>query len=306
MGSAVNDTTRELGGTLGVAVVGSVFSSLYGPKLLELLAGLPIPAAALDAAEGSVQAAVAVADMAPPAGRDIILDATRTAFLDGFSGGVRIAAAAAAIGSISAMIFLPARGTNVDAERGPHPAARHRTRRRHRTGARTPGGDDTAPGGDDTAPGGEDAGPGDPQEVHAHERSDGRVRAGHRSDGDRRRPLHRRAGRGLGHPRQRQRRLPARHRRTSPVCSDRPTGPDHRHRPLPLPRSSRPGHHRHLGRAGRTPLRHCERDAHERRRQAGHHRARHLRRPGRAGPRDDVPGRRRAAGSAAARRTACR
>ena len=114
VGSAVNDTTRELGGTLGVAVVGSVFSSLYGPKLLELLAGLPIPAAALDAAEGSVQAAVAVADMAPPAGRDIILDATRTAFLDGFAGGVRIAAAAAAIGSIAAMIFLPARGAEVD------------------------------------------------------------------------------------------------------------------------------------------------------------------------------------------------
>ncbi len=114
VGSAVNDTTRELGGTLGVAVVGSVFSSLYGPKLLELLAGLPIPDEALDAAEGSVQAAVAVADMAPPAGRDIILDATRTAFLDGFSGGVRIAAAAAALGSISAMIFLPASGRDMD------------------------------------------------------------------------------------------------------------------------------------------------------------------------------------------------
>ncbi len=114
VGSAVNDTTRELGGTLGVAVVGSAFSSLYGPKLLELLAGLPIPDQALDAAQGSVQAAVAVADMAPPAGRDIILEATRTAFLDGFSGGVRIAAAAAALGSISAMIFLPARGRDID------------------------------------------------------------------------------------------------------------------------------------------------------------------------------------------------
>ena len=34
VGSAVNDTTRELGGTLGVAVVGSVFSSLYGPELV--------------------------------------------------------------------------------------------------------------------------------------------------------------------------------------------------------------------------------------------------------------------------------
>jgi hypothetical protein len=29
-GSAVNDTTREVGGTLGVAIVGSVLSSAYG------------------------------------------------------------------------------------------------------------------------------------------------------------------------------------------------------------------------------------------------------------------------------------
>ena len=32
VGSAVNDTTRELGGTLGVAVIGSVFASVYGPQ----------------------------------------------------------------------------------------------------------------------------------------------------------------------------------------------------------------------------------------------------------------------------------
>ena len=33
VGSAVNDATRELGGTLGVAVVGSVFSSVFGSHL---------------------------------------------------------------------------------------------------------------------------------------------------------------------------------------------------------------------------------------------------------------------------------
>ena len=39
VGSAVNDATRELGGTLGVAVVGSLFSSLYAARLVELLDG---------------------------------------------------------------------------------------------------------------------------------------------------------------------------------------------------------------------------------------------------------------------------
>ena len=59
VGSAVNDATRELGGTLGVAVVGSLFSSLYGARLVELLDGR-LPAEQLHAAEESVGAADAI------------------------------------------------------------------------------------------------------------------------------------------------------------------------------------------------------------------------------------------------------
>lgn len=115
VGSAVNDTTRELGGTLGVAVVGSVFSSVYGPRLVERLSGLPIPDAALDAAQSSVQAAAAVAEQAPAEGRELVLDATRDAFLQGLSGGVRVAAIATGIGAVAAMSFLPARGVDLNA-----------------------------------------------------------------------------------------------------------------------------------------------------------------------------------------------
>jgi MFS transporter, DHA2 family, multidrug resistance protein len=114
VGSAVNDTTRELGGTLGVAVVGSVFSSLYGPRLVEKLAGLPIPADALAAARSSVQAAVVVADRAPAAGRPIILAATSDAFLTGLAGGVRVAGVATLVGAVAAAVFLPAREVSVD------------------------------------------------------------------------------------------------------------------------------------------------------------------------------------------------
>ena len=53
VGSAVNDATRELGGTLGVAVVGSLFSSLYGARLVELLNGR-LPGDQLRAAQDSV------------------------------------------------------------------------------------------------------------------------------------------------------------------------------------------------------------------------------------------------------------
>jgi EmrB/QacA subfamily drug resistance transporter len=115
VGSAVNDTTRELGGVLGVAVVGSVFSSLYGPGLVERLSGLPIPAEALDAASESVQAAAIVAEQAPPQGRELILAATRDAFMEGLHSGVRVAAVATGLGAIAALIFLPARGVDLNA-----------------------------------------------------------------------------------------------------------------------------------------------------------------------------------------------
>jgi MFS transporter, DHA2 family, multidrug resistance protein len=114
VGSAVNDTTRELGGTLGVAVVGSVFSSIYGPRLVEKLSGLPIPSDALAAAESSVQAAMAVAEQAPPVGRPVILAAASDAFLQGLAAGVRVAGAAAAVGAVAALVFLPARAVSVD------------------------------------------------------------------------------------------------------------------------------------------------------------------------------------------------
>ena len=60
VGSAVNDTTRELGGTLGVAILGSLFASAYGAKLVDLLSGTPLPPEALAAAKESVGAAVRV------------------------------------------------------------------------------------------------------------------------------------------------------------------------------------------------------------------------------------------------------
>ena len=39
-GAAVNETTREIGGTMGVAVVGLVFSSLFGPAVRHAFAHL--------------------------------------------------------------------------------------------------------------------------------------------------------------------------------------------------------------------------------------------------------------------------
>jgi DHA2 family multidrug resistance protein-like MFS transporter len=112
VGSAVNDTTRELGGTLGVAVVGSVFASVYGPRVVEGVRGLPISPAAADTAEESMAGAIAVADLAPADTRSAIVDAASSAFVDGLSMGSLVAAGTAAVGAVIALTFLPPRASN--------------------------------------------------------------------------------------------------------------------------------------------------------------------------------------------------
>src|SRR5262249_32165926 len=116
VGSAVNDTTRELGGTLGVAVVGSVFASLYGSQLADKLAGLPIPPVALDQAKESIGAAFVVAERAPTsAGTAAIVEASPTAFLSGFHAVSLAAGAVAAAMAVAAWFLLPARPDGEDA-----------------------------------------------------------------------------------------------------------------------------------------------------------------------------------------------
>lgn len=114
VGSAVNDTARELGGTLGVAIVGSVFASLYASRLGELLTGSPVPSEAIATAKESVGAGAAVAQVAgeqvgPEAG-SFVQDAVNTAFMDGFRAGSWLAAAVVAAGAVVAWRWLPSRG----------------------------------------------------------------------------------------------------------------------------------------------------------------------------------------------------
>ena len=109
VGSAVNDTTRELGGTLGVALVGSVFASIYATRLREALAPLGLPQGALDAASESMGGALVVAGQLPRGVADPFITAAQQAFMDGFARGSLVAAAAAFIGGVAAFVLLPAR-----------------------------------------------------------------------------------------------------------------------------------------------------------------------------------------------------
>jgi EmrB/QacA subfamily drug resistance transporter len=108
-GSAVNDTTREVGGTLGVAIVGSVLNSAYGSHVLSGLTALGAPAAAGHLAGQSVVAGMNVAARFPAPVRDAALAAVRSAFMTGLHRGSLVAAGTTLAGALVALAFVPAR-----------------------------------------------------------------------------------------------------------------------------------------------------------------------------------------------------
>jgi EmrB/QacA subfamily drug resistance transporter len=99
-GSAMNDTTRELGGALGVAILGSLLASSYASSL-----GDGVPAAA----KASVGAAL---DLARSLGGEqgaALAASARSAYVDGMGVGLLVAAGVALLGSAIALLFLPSR-----------------------------------------------------------------------------------------------------------------------------------------------------------------------------------------------------
>ena len=115
VGSAVNDTTREVGGTLGVAVVGSVLSSAYGSHVTAALTALGVPLRAASSAGQSVAAGLAVAGHLPVPLSGLALAAVRNGFMTGLHHGSLVAAGATAAAALAALVFLPARARQAPA-----------------------------------------------------------------------------------------------------------------------------------------------------------------------------------------------
>ncbi|MEU5716699.1 MFS transporter [Streptomyces sp. NPDC020403] len=105
-GSAINNTFRQVGGALGVAVLGSVLSTVYRGRIEGHLDG--VPAAARDVAGESIEATLGVASRLGPAGRPLIAAAD-----DAFIGAMHVtalgSAAVALIGALVVGVFLPGR-----------------------------------------------------------------------------------------------------------------------------------------------------------------------------------------------------
>jgi EmrB/QacA subfamily drug resistance transporter len=108
VGSAMNDTTRQVGGALGVAVLGSILASGYGAAIQPTLRGAPPPIA--HTAGDSIGAAATIAAQLGPQGQGL-LEAARSAFIQGMGDALQVGAGVAALAALLVLLFLPARAT---------------------------------------------------------------------------------------------------------------------------------------------------------------------------------------------------
>jgi EmrB/QacA subfamily drug resistance transporter len=116
--SAVNDTARELGSALGIAILGSALNQAYRDGMLGAVGALP--AQARDAALSSIafisspQVEGAGAAAAP------VVEAARQSFVDGVHAALVIAAVVALAGAVAVLLVAPSgRGSAVATQRVP-------------------------------------------------------------------------------------------------------------------------------------------------------------------------------------------
>ena len=103
VGSAVNDATRELGGTLGVAVVGSIFASVFGSHLASgAFSTLPDPV--VSRAQDSVGVAQALAVRDPQ-----LLTAFHDSFMSAMSTACVVVGLLCLAGAVASAFLLPGR-----------------------------------------------------------------------------------------------------------------------------------------------------------------------------------------------------
>jgi hypothetical protein len=120
IGSAMNDTTRQLGGALGVAVLGTIMSSVYLNGIQPLRQNIPVPPAlaaqaeqAFDAISAGIQAAHVVANrlaanpLAPPDAAKLIIETADQAFVSGMNTAMLIGSIIMLGAALFALAFLP-------------------------------------------------------------------------------------------------------------------------------------------------------------------------------------------------------
>ncbi len=113
VGSAVNDTTREVGGAVGIAVVGSILAAQYRDGIKPLLGQLPPEVAAtardgVGALSGLVRQAPNIPELAGQSDSlRQLLHVAQSSFVDGMQIGLRVSAVVIAIVGVIVWRWYP-------------------------------------------------------------------------------------------------------------------------------------------------------------------------------------------------------
>ncbi|WDV54665.1 DHA2 family efflux MFS transporter permease subunit [Streptomyces coeruleorubidus] len=143
VGGAVNDTSLELGGSLGIAILGSLLATSYSGHLSDATAGRGLPASSLETAQDSVGAGYAVAQGLGGKARQLaeqaahtndpqqaerlkaqagqladgarqMADAVGASFSDSVAHTSLVGAVVLGVGTVAVALLLPGRGKAVE------------------------------------------------------------------------------------------------------------------------------------------------------------------------------------------------
>jgi len=118
VGSAMNGTALQVGGALGVAVIGSVLAARYQGMMTHTLAGHIVPAVARHAILGSVGGALAVARIAGGSLGTALTTAARHAFVDGMDLALLVGVVVVSTSAALVAVALPSRRRTGDEDDG--------------------------------------------------------------------------------------------------------------------------------------------------------------------------------------------
>jgi EmrB/QacA subfamily drug resistance transporter len=113
VGSATNDTAMQVGGALGVGVLGTALTLRYQHLLVPVVARAGVPASVQKLIESSVGAALAVAQRAPAKQGEALSLLARQAFVSGMDLALVVATAVVGAAAILVLVFLPNQGSRV-------------------------------------------------------------------------------------------------------------------------------------------------------------------------------------------------
>jgi EmrB/QacA subfamily drug resistance transporter len=130
IGSAVNTMALQVGGAIGVAVIGSVLATRYQNRMSVALAGRHLPTGITHTILGSFGGALAVAGSVGGAKGTLLARGAREAFMSGLELCSLVAAVVALVGVVIVVVWLPSRllraapgERTIEPDRSPRPDA---------------------------------------------------------------------------------------------------------------------------------------------------------------------------------------